>query len=115
MHEQSIARALIARIEEVARQQKAVSVRRVTVRIGEASGVEVEQLARAYQILRENTLCRDAALAIRAVAARWECPRCNRPPPPGAALRCLSCGAPARLSGGDEIALEQIELEVRHV
>jgi Zn finger protein HypA/HybF involved in hydrogenase expression len=32
--------------------------------------------------------------------------------PAGAVLRCAACGAPARLVSGDEIVLEQIEMEV---
>jgi hypothetical protein len=46
------------------------------------------------------------------VAARWSCPGCGRPIASGEILRCPDCLRPARLEAGDEILLEQIEMEV---
>ena len=49
------------------------------------------------------------------VPARWSCPRCDRPFSAGEILRCPDCNRPARLAEGDEIILEQIEMEVSDV
>jgi Zn finger protein HypA/HybF involved in hydrogenase expression len=51
-------------------------------------------------------------MEIRPVPAQWVCPRCGRPFLRGEALRCRPCQSPARLAAGDEIVLEQIEMEV---
>lgn len=112
MHEYSIVEALMRRVEAEARSRAATSVGRIRVALGEASGVDPELLATAYELFRERTLCQAAELEIRKVAAAWECPSCGRSFARGEALRCLSCQVPARLASGDEIILEQIEMEV---
>ncbi len=115
MHEYSIVQALLERVEAEAAERGAASVHRLHVRIGEASGVEIELLRTAYCVFRERTLCEGADLSIVPVPARWECPRCLAPILRGAILRCPSCSAPARLAAGDEIVLDRIEMEVADV
>ena len=104
-------RALADRVEQEARARNATSVSRLAVRIGAMSGVEPELFATAFTLCREGILA-GAALDIRRAEASWECPSCAAAIPPGAVLRCAACGVPARLASGDEILLEQIEMEV---
>jgi hydrogenase nickel incorporation protein HypA/HybF len=112
MHEYSIVQALVARVEDLSRQHRAQSVRRLVVRIGELSGVEPALLATAYETFRERTCCEEAELAIEPVSARWVCPACGSAVPRESVLRCGSCERPARLVEGDEIVLARIEMEV---
>ena len=112
MHEYSIVRALLARVEEEARARGATAVRRLHVRLGELSGVEAQLLASAYEAFRERTVCDGAELEIESVAARWVCASCGEARPRGAVLTCPDCDAPARLAAGDEILLARIEMEV---
>jgi len=112
MHEYSIVRALLDRVDREARARQATAVHRLQVRIGELSGVEIELLATAYRTFRERSLCAAAELEVVPVAAAWACPRCDRPVAAGALLRCPDCAAPARLVAGDEIVLDRIEMEV---
>jgi hydrogenase nickel incorporation protein HypA/HybF len=112
MHEYSIVQSLLERVEAEARERGATSVQRLHVRIGEISGVEVELLAAAFELFRERTLCAGAALEIEPVAVQWACPRCKRAIAPGNVLQCPGCAQPARLSAGDEIILQRIEMEV---
>jgi len=112
MHEYSIVQALIERVEEEARRRGASAVRRLHVRVGELSGVETELLATAFATFRERSLCAGAELAIEAVPVRWSCPRCGGAIERGEILRCPACAVPACLSGGDEIVLQRIEMEV---
>jgi hydrogenase nickel incorporation protein HypA/HybF len=115
MHEYSIVQALMGQVERQAARHGATAVRRLEVRIGELSGVEVELLKTAYEMVRERTICDGASLEITSVPARWECRSCGRAIAPGAALRCQDCGSVARLAAGDEIMLDRIELEVGDV
>ena len=78
MHEYTIVQALLDRVAEAARGYDAPRVTEVRVRIGELAGVETALLRKAYDVFREPTLCRDAALVIESAAARWACPRCSR-------------------------------------
>jgi hydrogenase nickel incorporation protein HypA/HybF len=111
MHEYSIVRALADRVEAEARARQAVAVHRLTVSVGSLSGVEPDLLATAFTLCREGLL-KDARLEVRRVEASWSCPSCGRAIDSGGVLRCVACGDPARLGAGDEILLEQIEMEV---
>ncbi|MCG6920028.1 MAG: hydrogenase maturation nickel metallochaperone HypA [Acidobacteria bacterium] len=111
MHEYSLVRALADRVEEEARSRKAVAVHRLTVAIGAVSGVEPRLFETAFTLCREGILA-DTELQIRRVEAAWACPSCGQAIASDAALRCEPCGQAARLCGGDELVLEQIEMEV---
>ena len=112
MHEYSLMLALMERVEQEAASRRAVAVHRVRIRIGELSGVEPDLLESAFSIVRERTICEHAVIEITRVPAQWECSRCQAPLAAGGLLQCAACGAPARLTRGDEILLEQVELEV---
>lgn len=112
MHEYSIVSALMDRIEREASAHQATRVKAVRVRIGEIAGVEVELLRTAYNLVSERTVCSGATLDVTVVPVRWACPSCDAPPEAGARLVCPRCGAPVKLVSGDEIMLDQIELEV---
>lgn len=112
MHEYSIVEALMRRVEAEARTRSATSVGRIRVALGELSGVDPELLSKAYEVFRERTLCQTAGMELRIVPASWACPSCGVPLAQGEILRCPSCQTPARLESGDEIVLEQIEMEV---
>jgi hydrogenase nickel incorporation protein HypA/HybF len=112
MHEYSIVQALVERVEAEARARRAAAVHRLSVRVGELSGVDVGLLATAYATFRERTICAGADLDVLRVSARWECPDCGTELREGAILRCARCGVPARLAAGDEIVLDRIEMEV---
>ncbi len=112
MHEYAIGQALMDRIAAEAADRGAVAVHRVVLRIGEASGVEPDLLASAFEILKAHTSCESAALEIERVPPRWACGPCGRDIAAGDVLRCPGCGAPARLAAGDEILLARLEMEV---
>ena len=111
MHEYSLVRAMVDRVEQEARARSAVAVHRLTVRIGALSGVEPELFESAFTLCREGLLA-ETALEIRRSEALWTCPECGGSIPEGAALRCAACERPARMVSGDEILLERIEMEV---
>ncbi len=112
MHEYSVVRSLLARIEHEAASRGAVSVHHVKLRVGELSGVEVPLLKTAFVMARERTVAAEADLEVVAVAARWRCPECENELQRGAVLRCPICSIPARLIEGADLLLESLELEV---
>jgi len=111
MHEYSLVSAMVERIEKEAHARNAVAVHRLGVRIGALSGVEPELFASAFTLVRQGLLA-EAVLDIRRSEAAWACPTCGKAIESGGTLRCASCGVPAKLQSGDEILLEQIEMEV---
>ncbi len=113
MHEYSLVQSLVERVEQEARKRGAIAVHRLSVRVGELSGVDPELFRTAYETFREGTICAKAPLALTSVAASWSCPRCAKPIARGGILRCAACEVPARLDdGGDALTLDGIELEV---
>jgi hydrogenase nickel incorporation protein HypA/HybF len=114
MHEYSIVGALIEQVAREAEPRRA-RVHRLHVAIGELAGVDVELLQTAYDTFRPETVCAEAPLDVRAVAAEWRCPGCGQTLLRGARLQCATCARPARLVAGDEIILERIEMEVPDV
>lgn len=112
MHEYSIVQSLFDRIDEQVEAHGAAAVTRLRLKIGAMSGVEVELLRSAYDLFRQGTICENAEMDVVFVEAVWGCHRCKEPIPAGGALRCARCGQPARLLEGDEIILDQLELEV---
>jgi hydrogenase nickel incorporation protein HypA/HybF len=110
MHEYSLIQALVSRVDDEVRKRGAAKVHRLRVRLGELSGVDPALFVTAYETFRAGTVCADAALDLATVPARWRCPKCDRSIAKGEKLQC--CGAPARLAEGDDLLLDQIELEV---
>lgn len=111
MHEYSLVRAMVDRVEQEARARSATSIGRIAVRIGAMSGVEPALFASAFTLCREGMLA-TTELDIRRSEAAWACPRCAASIPAGEVLRCAACDTPAKMVSGDEILLEQIEMEV---
>jgi hydrogenase nickel incorporation protein HypA/HybF len=112
VHEWSIVQSLLEAVDHEARKRGAHQVHRLHVRVGELSGVEIPLLTAAYETFRCRTLCQDADLRVVAVEAEWSCPSCGRRFASGEMLHCSDCALPARLTQGDEIVLDRIELEV---
>jgi hydrogenase nickel incorporation protein HypA/HybF len=115
MHEYSLVQALVDRVEREARGRKALSVSRLSVRLGALAGVDPALFASAFEICRAGTVCSGALLQLEHVEARWECPRCAKVLAPGSVLRCADCQQPGRLAAGDELFLDRIEMEVPDV
>jgi hydrogenase nickel incorporation protein HypA/HybF len=112
MHEYSIVQSLIDQVEIQATRAGAVAVHKLTVQIGDSSGVDAGLLKTAFETFREKTICAKAELAIERVAVSWECPKCGEPPIPDGPLRCARCEVPVKLTAGAEIVLSRLELEV---
>jgi hydrogenase nickel incorporation protein HypA/HybF len=112
MHEYSLIQSLVERVETEARARSASAVHRLRVRIGEQAGVDVDLFKTAYLTFRERTVCEAADLEVEIVPVEWACASCGERIARGQPLRCPSCLHPARLIGGDEIILDQIEMEV---
>lgn len=112
MHEYSIVQSLVERVDAEVKSRRATGVHRVSIRIGELSGVDPGLLLTAYNTFRDRTVCEGADLDLIVVPARWTCEGCGQRIGRGSLLKCEICGSPARLAEGDEIVLDRIEMEV---
>jgi hydrogenase nickel incorporation protein HypA/HybF len=112
MHEYSLVMSLIDRAEQEAKQRNAKSIVRISLRVGDSSGVEAALLEQAFEIARAGTGCEKAELVVKSEPSRWTCPRCNNLLDPNVSLRCLPCDSTGELTSGGELLLEQMEIEI---
>ncbi|HVN46824.1 MAG TPA: hydrogenase maturation nickel metallochaperone HypA [Steroidobacteraceae bacterium] len=117
MHELAISLALIDEAERVARQHGARAVAHLRVVVGPLSGVDGEQLARAYSIARAGRLTAEATLEWSAAPVRVCCEQCGATTDAAAQrLLCADCGSwRTRVVSGADLTLQSIELiDARH-
>ena len=117
MHELAVCQALLAQVEDIARENDARVVSRIAVSIGPLSGVEAPLLLRAFTIARAGTIAEAATLELEAMTIRVRCKSCGCESDVSAnRLTCRACGDwKTDLLSGDELVLRQVEMENDHV
>lgn len=113
MHELSVCLALLDKVQQIARENGAVRVSRIVVKLGPLSGVEAPLLSNAYPLAAAGTIAEEAELSIEVVPVRVRCGECeaesdvamNR-------LLCPACGGSStKVISGDDLLLQRVELE----
>lgn len=117
MHELSVCEGLLREVERVAALHDAGAVERIVLRVGALSGVEAELLARAFEVARMGTLAERAELVIESGPVVIKCRACGGScTVPVNRLLCDYCGDwRVRVVEGEELLLQSVELEIRHV
>jgi hydrogenase nickel incorporation protein HypA/HybF len=112
MHELSICQSLLSQVAEIALNHGANTVERIVIEVGPLSGVEPQQLVRAFEFTRRGSCAAHAELAIETTQVIVSCMVCgaqshtvsNR-------LLCGVCGGyRTRIAAGDELRLRRVEL-----
>jgi hydrogenase nickel incorporation protein HypA/HybF len=108
MHELGITRSVVAIVAEQAQCRQVV---RVTLEVGQLSGVLAEAIRFCFDICSQGTLLEGAALEIVETPGRGLCSACGAEPPLAAPLgRCPACGLPTlRLVAGTELKIKEME------
>ena len=112
MHELSVCQALVARLDELARQRGARRVARVWLDIGPLAGIEVPLLEQAWPLAAAGGVAEGAELRVEVAPLRVRCSSCGRDSDvvPNR-LSCAHCGSGrTRLLSGDELVLNRVEL-----
>ncbi|MBN1419090.1 MAG: hydrogenase maturation nickel metallochaperone HypA [Planctomycetes bacterium] len=113
MHEFSLARAMLATVEETARAHGARRVETIRLRIGILRAVVPDALRFAFEALGEGTIAAGAAIEIEEVPAHAACRACGgRFDLKEFAIECPGCGALAlEIDGGDVLQIDSIEID----
>ncbi len=117
MHELAVSLALIDEAERVAREHGAQRIAHLRVLVGPLSGVDGEQLARAYAVARAGTLSAEATLEWAPTPVCVHCEECGtRSEVTMQRLLCAACGSwRTRVISGAELTLQSVELiDARH-
>ncbi len=78
MHEYSIIQALINQVENIAKENGAKEVKKIIIKIGVMSGVEVELLKIAYDTFKEiSPFTKSSKLIINLQKVKIKCLECN--------------------------------------
>lgn len=112
MHEAGLARNALEAALEHAQNRGAGRIHRVTMKVGDLSGVVPESLRFAFQSLAEGTLASDAEVDVEVVPVECFCAACHRVfRPTDIIYVCPDCGRlSADVRQGDELVLESIEV-----
>jgi hydrogenase nickel incorporation protein HypA/HybF len=109
MHELGIARNIVALVGEAARGRRVV---RVTLEVGQLSGVMSEAIAFCFQVVAEGTELDGAILDICEIVGQARCQDCGTEF--ATATLCLVCACGShRISvlRGEELNVKSMELE----
>jgi hydrogenase nickel incorporation protein HypA/HybF len=111
MHELSIAEELLEIIETRAQGAGIGRVERITLRIGEYSGIMPEALEFAFSVLSRGRITEGAEIEIQMIAPEYVCRQCGRTeanPQEG----CSGCGSSdLTLQRGSELSIVSFEGE----
>lgn len=113
MHEISIMQSALATVERVARERNISKVSRVGLRVGLLSGVVVDSLQFAFEVLRAGTVASEARLDIETAPALFWCEACKSEYAlTEFAFTCSRCESPLILKGGgNELEISFVEAE----
>jgi hydrogenase nickel incorporation protein HypA/HybF len=113
MHEASIVLSLIEQIEAHMEDKGFQKVYRVTLDIGEMSGVAADALEFAFDVCCQQSRIAGAKLVINHVPVMARCHKCRDEfAVKGSAFSCVSCGSPEiEVLSGYELNLREMEVE----
>jgi hydrogenase nickel insertion protein HypA len=115
MHELSLAQNLLSQLHDLAAQNGADRVIKVTVEIGPLSGIVKDSFQFGFSSLAEDSaITRGAALEIKTQPAEYQCLDCNHliQNSPDRPQHCPACRSEMIMpKGGSDIILLQVEMD----
>ena len=113
MHELAICQALIEQVEDLARDNHAVSVETIWLQVGPLSGAEIPLLEHAYPLAAAGSIAENANLVIDTMPVRVHCKKSGEESEASTnRLICAVCGDyHTKLISGDEMVLSKLEFD----
>jgi hydrogenase nickel incorporation protein HypA/HybF len=114
MHELSIVASLFEILEAKAKENNAIKIVGVKLKVGKLAGVVPEFLETAFDNYKQGTIAADASLEMEEVPLKLRCRKCAAEiEKEDFILICPSCGATdLEILEGMELLLDKIDLEV---
>lgn len=113
MHEYSIVQSLIESCEAHVTSNDATKVTKVFIKVGVLSGVEPHLLAEAFELFKEDGVCRDAVLDMQIQKIKVRCNSCHLEQElEKNEFICPDCGSyELSVLDGEDMYLMRLELE----
>ena len=114
MHEISLVQAMLQQLSDLAAQNQATKVIKITMEIGQMSGVVADSFRFGFEVLSGNDdLVRGAELVIITPPVTYRCTQCSHSEIAAARPDCCPQCREVFLipEGGDDLILQQVEME----
>ena len=113
MHEVGIIQSVLEIAESLARQNGAIRILEIRMRVGRMTGVVPESLEHAFAVLRDGTLAAGAKLAVEYMPGVFWCTACSAEFESDDLIGgCPTCREPSfDLRRGRELVVESLEVE----
>ena len=112
MHEMSVAEGIMRIAVDAMNKNDCSTIKTIGLRLGEMSGVEIEALTFAFDVIKRDTPARDARLKIDRIPITAQCNRCLK------TFRverynflCPECDGVLILQTGRELQVEFVDVE----
>ena len=114
MHELSIVASLFEILEAKAKENQAIRIVRVKLKVGKMAGVVPEFLQTAFDSYKQGTIASEARLEIEEIPLKMRCRKCAAEiEKEDFVLVCPSCSSTdLEIREGMELFLDKIDLEV---
>jgi len=111
VHEVSIMMSIMDTAMDVAKQNNAQKITKITVEIGEKSGVVKDALAFAFETVTKETIASQSELEIITIPFKGECLECGHVFLSDEFLVCDKCGNFGKILSGKELRIKSIEVD----
>ena len=112
MHEMAIAEGILNIAFDYAQQNNSSKINRITLKIGEMSGVEIEALNMSFDVLTKDTIAEGAELVVNHIPIVGVCNKCgNEFHIEHYNFFCPKCDGILILKSGRELQVESLDME----
>ena len=112
MHEMAIAEGILNIAFDYAEQNKASKISRITLKIGDMSGVEIEALNLSFDVLTKDTIAEGAELIVNHIPIIGQCNKCGKEfQIEHYNFFCPECEGVLILKSGRELQVESLDME----
>ena len=110
MHEISIMMSILDTALEIAENNQAKKIERITIEIGDKSGVVKDALDFAFETVTRDTIAEGAVLDVIRIPLKGECSHCGHIFTSESFLVCDKCGNLGKMISGNELRIKSIEV-----
>lgn len=116
MHEVSIALGIVDELKRIARENNAIKITLVKLKIGKMSGIVTDSLKFAFDVIKnEHPIMASAEILIHEIPLVYQCNECSTTFETGDVYftACTHCSADnVKIISGEEQHIENVEMEV---
>ncbi len=111
MHEVSIMMSILDTALDVAKENNAQIINKITVEIGEKSGVVKDSLEFAFETVTKDSIASQSEFVVISIPYKGECLDCGNILSGTGFLVCEKCGGLGKMISGNELRIKSIEVD----